>query len=129
VSKWKTAFNRVAQTGSDGERYLDRDGFVKALVPKGDFHKIGREQYAVLFRVADTSRNGRVTLDQFIAFESLLMRPDADYRVAWSLFDANHDGSISFDEYGRVKAALLTPQVPANVHAEYQPIRDTLRLR
>ena len=48
MSKWKSTFNSVAKTGPDGERYLDKDGFVKALVPKGDFHQIGRDQYAIL---------------------------------------------------------------------------------
>ena len=111
LGRWKQAFNAAAQTDSDGTKYLDETGFVKALVPKGDFGKIGHRQYAVLcgssacaytdddrFRVADASRKGRVTLDEFIAFESLLKRPDADYLVAWKIFDIDNDGTISFDE-------------------------------
>lgn len=44
-------------------------------------------QFATLFRVADTSKRGLVSWDDFVVFETLLKRPDADYWIAFQYFD------------------------------------------
>ena len=49
--------------------------------------KIGRRQFSILFRVADTSKRGLVSWEDFVVFETLLKRPDADYFVAFQYFD------------------------------------------
>jgi solute carrier family 25 aspartate/glutamate transporter 12/13 len=68
-------------------RYLDPDSFVSAIAPQGDLTKIGRTQYAILFRVADASRRGLVSWEDFTVFQTLLKRPDADYFIAFQYFD------------------------------------------
>jgi solute carrier family 25 aspartate/glutamate transporter 12/13 len=68
-------------------RYLDRESFVRAIAPKGDVSKIERNQYSALFRVADLSKRGLVSWDDFNVFETLLKRPDADYWIAFQYFD------------------------------------------
>lgn len=68
-------------------RFLDPDSFVNAVASKGDLSKIGRAQFAILFRIADTSRRGLVSWDDFTVFETLLKRPDADYWMAFQYFD------------------------------------------
>src|SRR5215471_3438810 len=65
------------------DRYLDSDSFVNAVAPIGDLSKIHRAQFAILFRVADTSRRGLVSWEDFTVFETLLKRPDADYWIAF----------------------------------------------
>jgi solute carrier family 25 aspartate/glutamate transporter 12/13 len=67
-------------------RYLDTDQFVTSIAPSGDL-KIGREQWSILFRVADKNRRGLVSWDDFLVFETALKRPDADYWVAFQFFD------------------------------------------
>jgi solute carrier family 25 aspartate/glutamate transporter 12/13 len=69
------------------QRFLDRDNFVNAIAPTGDLTKIGRAQFAILFRVADTSKRGLVSWSDFTVFETLLKRPDADYWMAFEYFD------------------------------------------
>lgn len=66
---------------------MDTESFVKAIAPTEDLTKIGRRQFAVLFRVADTSKRGLVSWEDFVVFETLLKRPDADYYVAFQYFD------------------------------------------
>jgi len=66
---------------------LDPDSFVNAIAPKSDLTKIGRTQFAILFRIADTSRRGLVSWEDFTVFETLLKRPDADYWMAFQYFD------------------------------------------
>ena len=68
-------------------RYLDTESFVKAIAPAEDLTKIGRKQFSILFRVADTSKRGLVSWEDFVVFETLLKRPDADYFVAFQYFD------------------------------------------
>ena len=59
---------------------------MNAIAPQGDL-KIGRAQWATLFRVADKNRRGLVSWDDFLVFETALKRPDADYWVAFQYFD------------------------------------------
>jgi hypothetical protein len=60
---------------------------VNAIAPKDDLTKIGRAQFAILFRVADASRRGLVSWTDFTVFQTLLKRPDADYWMAFQYFD------------------------------------------
>src|SRR5277367_6424349 len=55
----KDRFERYAQRQADGELGLSESAFVDAITPEGeDYHKIKREQYAILFLVADRRRRG-----------------------------------------------------------------------
>jgi hypothetical protein len=67
-------------------RFLDPEAFVNAIAPQGDL-KISRTQWAILFRVADKSRRGLLSWDDFLVFETTLKRADADYWVAFQYFD------------------------------------------
>lgn len=70
-----------------GFRFLDREQFVNAIAPKGDLTRIGRSQYAALFRVADITKRSLLSWDDFMVFQTLLKRPDADYYIAFQYFD------------------------------------------
>jgi len=41
----------------------------------------------MLFRVADASKRGLVSWEDFTVFETLLKRPDADHWIAFQYFD------------------------------------------
>ena len=68
-------------------RFLNVDQFVNAIAPKSDLTKIGRAQFATLFKVADSTKRGLVSWDDFVVFETILKRPDADYWIAFQYFD------------------------------------------
>lgn len=55
---------------------------MSAIAPASDFAKIGRQQYGILFRIADLSKSGKVTLEDFVSFERLLKKPDAEFDVS-----------------------------------------------
>ena len=87
-SEWKTSHASHATIPSHRlSRFLDQESFVNAIAPKGDSTKIGRAQFALLFRVADASKRGLVSWDDFTVFETLLKRHDADYWMAFQYFD------------------------------------------
>ncbi|KAH6987414.1 mitochondrial carrier domain-containing protein [Ilyonectria sp. MPI-CAGE-AT-0026] len=96
----KQRFTSHAVKDESGELFLGLDEFVAAVVPKGeDFHKITREQYSILFRVADTKGTGKVSLNDWGIFENLLSKPDAEYEIAFRLFDVERTGRIQYDDF------------------------------
>ncbi|KAI8981137.1 mitochondrial carrier [Trametes punicea] len=109
LKRWRRAFDANAQTIVDGQKYLNTEQFVNAIAPQGDLSKIGRAQFATLFRVADTSKRGLVSWEDFVVFETILKRPDADYWIAFQYFDVDESGTISYDEFKNVFKANVGP--------------------
>ncbi|KAL7974899.1 mitochondrial carrier protein [Trichoderma sp. SZMC 28014] len=86
-----------------GELYLGPDQFISAIAPKDeDYHKIKREQYSILFGVADSKGTGRVSLTDWSVFENLLLKPDAEYEIAFRLFDVDRTGIVKYDDFKRL---------------------------
>ncbi|KAJ4472603.1 mitochondrial carrier domain-containing protein [Lentinula edodes] len=106
LRRWRRIFD-VNSKIINGERYLDPDSFVNAIAPTGDLSKIGKAQFAILFKVADSSKRGLVSWEDFIVFETLLKRPDADYWMAFQFFDVDNSGYIDFDEFKNVMSANI----------------------
>jgi solute carrier family 25 (mitochondrial aspartate/glutamate transporter), member 12/13 len=65
-------------------------------------HKIRREQYNILFKVADRQGRGRVSLSDWGYFENILMKPDAEYEIAFRLFDVERLGSVKYDDFRKL---------------------------
>lgn len=65
-------------------------------------HKIKRTQYAILFHVADRRRTGKVTLQDWTFFDNLLEKPDAEYEIAFRLFDIEGTGLVKFEDFERI---------------------------
>ncbi|KAI5801220.1 mitochondrial carrier domain-containing protein [Geopyxis carbonaria] len=97
----KRAFEKNATHSSpSGEKIMDKEDFVNAVAtPGADYHKIRREQYGILFDVADRRRQGYITLKEWATFENLLAKPDAEYEIAFRLFDQDGNGTVEFSEF------------------------------
>lgn len=109
LKRWKRIFEANSKV-VNGEKFLDQESFVNAIAPKDEFTKIGRAQFGILFRVADTSRRGLVSWEDFVVFETVLKRPDADYWMAFQYFDADHSGYIDYDEFRSTMSANIGPE-------------------
>ncbi|KIM47475.1 hypothetical protein M413DRAFT_439135 [Hebeloma cylindrosporum] len=119
LTRWRRTFDSNAKL-VNGEKYLDTESFVNAIAPKGDLSKIGRSQFAILFRIADTSRRGLVSWEDFIVFETLLKRPDADYWMAFQYFDVDSSGNIDYNEFKTVFSANLGPDaIPFDFESDW----------
>ncbi|WWD17747.1 hypothetical protein CI109_102188 [Kwoniella shandongensis] len=106
LARWRRTFEKFASEEVEGKKYLTPAQFVDAIAPTDEgFSKIKREQYTNLFRVADSSRRGLVSFEDFVVFETLLKRPDADYQLAFQVFDVDASGSIDYDEFKAVLSA------------------------
>lgn len=90
----------AVKDAESGELVLGPDEFINAVAPKGeDFHKISRDQYSILFSVADAKGAGKVSLADWGVFENLLNKPDAEYQIAFRLFDVERTGSVKYDDF------------------------------
>lgn len=86
-----------------GELYMTEEDFIDAIAPRDeDYHKIKREQYGILFRVADRRKTGRVNLADWAAFENLLAKPDAEYEIAFRLFDVEGTGTVKYETFQKL---------------------------
>ncbi|KAK1754716.1 calcium-binding mitochondrial carrier protein [Echria macrotheca] len=100
----KARFNSYAiKDPETGELFLGPDEFINAVAPPNeDYHKIKREQYTILFHVADRKNKGRVTLGDWGYFENLLSKPDAEYEIAFRLFDVERLGTVKYEDFRRL---------------------------
>lgn len=107
----KKAFDKHAsRTAPDGEKYMTREDFVGAIAPPDqNYHKIKREQYSILFEIADRRKEGLVNLQDWATFENLLAKPDVEYEIAFRLFDAEGKGSVKYDEFVKIYQAARDP--------------------
>ena len=87
ILRFSFLFEPSIERARHRSRFLDREQFVNAIAPKGDLTRIGRAQFATLFRVADAAKRGLMSWDDFVVFQTLLKRPDADYYIAFQYFD------------------------------------------
>jgi len=100
----KVFAQHAKNTDEKGDAYLTVESFIDAVAPADaeDFSKIGRNSYGVLFDVADRNHKGQVNLRDWLWFDSLLDRPDAEFQVAYRLFDRGGSGYIDFPEFVRI---------------------------
>lgn len=103
-SQSKARFTSTAVKDPDsGELYMGPEEFINAVAPQNeDFHKIRREQYMILFRVADRRSQGRVGLTDWHVFENILAKPDAEYEIAFRLFDVERTGNVKYEDFRRL---------------------------
>ncbi|GAA6035274.1 hypothetical protein JCM8097_008793 [Rhodosporidiobolus ruineniae] len=116
LDRWQKTFQRYATRDSiGGDSYLTEPDFVSAVAPESDFAKISRQQFGILFKVADREKQGKVKWEDFVAFQELLKKPAAEYDIAFRVFDTNGDGKVKFDEFKQVFSENLgSDSIPFN---------------
>jgi len=74
--------SHLVLTGRRLFSYVNETDFVTAIAPEQDFAHITRQQYGALFKVADRRKVGKVSWDDYIAFQGLLKQPAAEFDVS-----------------------------------------------
>lgn len=98
-----TFLSNAKKDKATGEPVMGPEEFVEAIAPASeDYSKIHREQYGILFRVADRSGTSRVTLGDWAAFLNLLNKSDAEYEIAFRLFDMDRNGTVKYDDFRKL---------------------------
>uniref|UniRef100_A0A8C2XFS4 Solute carrier family 25 member 12 n=1 Tax=Cyclopterus lumpus TaxID=8103 RepID=A0A8C2XFS4_CYCLU len=70
--------------------------------------------------VADTTKDGLISFQEFLAFESVLCAPDTLFIVAFQLFDKNGSGNISFENVRDIfSQTTVHHHIPFNWECEF----------
>ncbi|KAG0206578.1 mitochondrial aspartate-glutamate transporter agc1 [Mortierella sp. GBA30] len=107
VERYKRVFHKFASVEKNGEKFMTKEDFVNAIAPGEDYKSLQRSQYAILFNVADQTKSGVLSLSDFTVFENLLSRPDAEYEIAFRLFDTTGSGKITRDQFKQIFSANI----------------------
>ncbi|CAG8594403.1 13301_t:CDS:2 [Cetraspora pellucida] len=107
--KQKKVFEKFASVEIDGQKYMNQDDFVSAVAPGEDYKKIRKEQFGILFRIADNGKKGLISFQDFVIFENLLSKPDAEYDIAFRLFDIEGKGKITIERFKDILSSNVTP--------------------
>ncbi|XP_059896481.1 electrogenic aspartate/glutamate antiporter SLC25A12, mitochondrial-like [Gadus macrocephalus] len=87
---------KYASVVEDGDHYMTPRDFVQNYLSLHTRPQYNPRTVSLLAGVADTTKDGLISFQEFQAFESVLCSPDALYLVAFQLFDKTGTGSISF---------------------------------
>ncbi|KAF0026434.1 hypothetical protein F2P81_021171 [Scophthalmus maximus] len=93
----KTIFLKYASAVEDGEHYMTPRDFVQRYLGLHTQLQHNPKTVELIAGVADTTKDGLISFQEFLAFESVLCAPDALFIVAFQLFDKTGTGNISFE--------------------------------
>uniref|UniRef100_A0A4W4GW64 EF-hand domain-containing protein n=1 Tax=Electrophorus electricus TaxID=8005 RepID=A0A4W4GW64_ELEEL len=82
-----------------GEHYMTPQGFVQNFLGLHTQPNHNPQTVQLIAGVADTTKDGLISYQEFLAFESVLCLPDALFIVAFQLFDKTGTGDVSFGMY------------------------------
>ncbi|KAI8084217.1 mitochondrial carrier domain-containing protein [Gilbertella persicaria] len=108
LEQYRRTFQKYATIENEHkEKFMTREDFLSAIVPGEDFKKIQRDQFELLYKIADRTNKGAISFDDFVIFEDLLSKPDAEYEVAFRVFDVNGTGKVTFDQFKSVLSSNM----------------------
>nr|XP_043867918.1 calcium-binding mitochondrial carrier protein Aralar1-like isoform X2 [Solea senegalensis] len=93
----KAIFLKYASAVEDGEHYMTPCDFVQSYLGLHTQPYHNPRTVELIAGVADTTKDGLISFQEFLAFESVLCAPDALFIVAFQLFDKNGTGNISYE--------------------------------
>ncbi|XP_015241540.1 PREDICTED: calcium-binding mitochondrial carrier protein Aralar1-like [Cyprinodon variegatus] len=94
----KAIFQKYASiVDKDGERFMTPGDFVQNYLGLHTQIHHNPKTVQLIAAVADTTKDGLISFQEFLAFESVLCAPDALFIVAFQLFDKTGTGTVSFE--------------------------------
>ncbi|KAG2459130.1 CMC1 protein, partial [Polypterus senegalus] len=111
---------RYASAEKDGERYMTPADFVQKFLGLHTEPHHNPRTVQLLAGVADTTKDGLISFQEFLAFESVLCAPDAMFIVAFQLFDKNGTGDVSFENVKDIFGqTIIHHHIPFNWDCEF----------
>ncbi|TRY77561.1 hypothetical protein DNTS_001971 [Danionella cerebrum] len=117
----KVIFHKFASVvDADGERYMTPNDFVQKYLGLHTQIHFNPKTVQLLAGVADTTKDGLISFQEFLAFESVLCMPDALFIVAFQLFDKNGTGDVSFENVRDIfSQTTVHHHIPFNWDCEF----------
>uniref|UniRef100_S4RL12 Calcium uptake protein 1, mitochondrial n=1 Tax=Petromyzon marinus TaxID=7757 RepID=S4RL12_PETMA len=119
----KAVFTKYSTAHKDGEHYMTPEDFVQRYLGLHNEHNYNPLTVRTLASIADTTKDGLISFQEFSAFESVLCAPDALFIVAFQLFDKEGKGEVTFEG---VKAVFS--QTTIHQHIPFNWDCDFIRL-
>ncbi|NXB83777.1 CMC1 protein, partial [Vidua chalybeata] len=109
-----------ASVEKDGEHYMTPEDFVQKYLGLHTDPHHNPKTVQLLAGVADQTKDGLISFQEFLAFESVLCTPDAIFIVAFQLFDRNGNGEVTFANVKEIfEQTLIHLQIPFNWDCEF----------
>lgn len=117
----KVIFQKYASVvEKDGERYMTPNDFVQKYLGLHTQLHYNPKTVQLLAGVADTTKDGLISFQEFLAFESVLCVPDALFIVAFQLFDKTGTGCVSFENVRDIfSQTTVHHHIPFNWDCEF----------
>ncbi|XP_063069483.1 electrogenic aspartate/glutamate antiporter SLC25A12, mitochondrial-like isoform X2 [Engraulis encrasicolus] len=107
-------------TDKDGERYMTPGDFVQKYLGLHTQPHHNPDTVQLIAGVADTTKDGLISFQEFLAFESILCVPDALFIVAFQLFDKTGTGDVSFENVRDIfSQTTVHHHIPFNWNCEF----------
>uniref|UniRef100_A0A8C1U721 Solute carrier family 25 member 13 n=1 Tax=Cyprinus carpio TaxID=7962 RepID=A0A8C1U721_CYPCA len=116
----KSIFSKYASVERNGEYFMSPEDFVSRFLHALTDIKLSKEATVLLAGVVDQTKDGLISFQEFLAFESVLCAPDALFMVAFQLFDKAGNGIATFEDVKQVFGQTTIHQhIPFNWNSEF----------
>ncbi|XP_048366927.1 calcium-binding mitochondrial carrier protein Aralar2 isoform X2 [Sphaerodactylus townsendi] len=116
----KTIFLKYASVEKNGEFYMSPNDFVIRFLKIAGDGVPNPATVQLLGGVVDQTKDGLISFQEFVAFESVLCAPDALFMVAFQLFDKTGKGEVTFEDVKQVFGQTTIHQhIPFNWNSEF----------
>ncbi|KAG9355459.1 hypothetical protein JZ751_000297 [Albula glossodonta] len=105
------------------EHFMSPEDFVSRFLHAHTDIRLSEEAVALLAGVVDQTKDGLISFQEFLAFESVLCSPDALFMVAFQMFDKTGNGETTFDDVKQVFGQTTIHQhIPFNWDSEFMQL-------
>ncbi|XP_017930987.1 calcium-binding mitochondrial carrier protein Aralar2 isoform X2 [Manacus vitellinus] len=116
----KTIFLKYASVEKNGEFFMSPHDFVTRYLKIIGDGLPNASTVQLLAGVVDQTKDGLISFQEFVAFESVLCAPDALFIVAFQLFDKTGKGEVTFEDAKQVFGQTTIHQhIPFNWNSEF----------
>ncbi|XP_069717238.1 electrogenic aspartate/glutamate antiporter SLC25A12, mitochondrial [Phaenicophaeus curvirostris] len=116
----RSIFLQYASVEKDGEHFMSPEDFVQRYLGLYTDPRYNPKTVQLLAGVADQTKDGLISFQEFLAFESVLCTPDAIFIVAFQLFDKSGNGEVTFANVKEIfEQTLIHLQIPFNWDCEF----------
>ncbi|GAA48543.1 calcium-binding mitochondrial carrier protein Aralar1 [Clonorchis sinensis] len=116
----RNVFLKYASVVTNGEHYMTSKDFVIHFLRLIEEQNNNQTSVSCLARAADTTKDGLISFDEFLALEALLCTSDALYALAFEIFDSKGRGYLEFEDFKEV-FQLTSPyaRIPFNFDCDF----------
>uniref|UniRef100_A0A4W3IEQ3 Solute carrier family 25 member 12 n=1 Tax=Callorhinchus milii TaxID=7868 RepID=A0A4W3IEQ3_CALMI len=116
----RAIFVKFSSVTKDGEHYMTPTDFVQKYLGLHTEPNYNPKTVQLLAGVADQTKDGLISFQEFVAFESVLCAPDAMFMVAFQLFDKNGNGEVTFENIKEIfNQTTIHHHIPFNWDCEF----------